>query len=91
MTEKLVEVVSPVPGWVNQMNVAPGDELGVDSVVAVIEVMKMMCEVTSGVAGTVECVEVEAGAMVNPGDTLVRVRVEEAGHDSAQQPPGIGR
>jgi pyruvate/2-oxoglutarate dehydrogenase complex dihydrolipoamide acyltransferase (E2) component len=62
------------------VNVAPGDDLGADSVVAVVEVMKMMYEVTSGVAGTVESVEVEAGAMVNPGDTLARVR-ESGGAD----------
>lgn len=54
--------------------VAVGDTIGEDTVVAIIEVMKLMNSVRAGVAGTVVAVLAENGSAVEAGQPLIRVR-----------------
>ena len=54
--------------------VAVGDEVVPDTVIGIIEVMKLMNTVEAGVTGTVTQVVVPNGESVKAGDTLIRVR-----------------
>ena len=56
--------------------VSVGDRVGEDSVIGIIEVMKLMNSVRSGVAGTVVAVLAENGKAVEQGQALVRVRLD---------------
>jgi len=50
--------------------VEPGDEVGPDTTVAIVEVMKLMMPVTADVAGRITEVCAEDGAMVEEGQPL---------------------
>jgi biotin carboxyl carrier protein len=50
--------------------VKPGDDVGPDTTVAIVEVMKLMMPVTADVAGRITDVCAEDGAMVEEGQTL---------------------
>ena len=50
--------------------VEPGDEVGPDTTVAIVEVMKLMMPVTADVAGRIAEVCAEDGAMVEEGQPL---------------------
>lgn len=65
---------APRPGEPPFVNV--GDRVEEDSVVAIIEVMKLMNSVRAGVAGTVSAVLVENGSAVEDGQPLLRVRAD---------------
>ena len=54
--------------------VAVGDTVSEDSVIGIIEVMKLMNSVRAGVAGTVVAILAVDGAAVDEGQPLVRVR-----------------
>ena len=56
--------------------VAVGDKVTEDSVIGIIEVMKLMNSVRAGVAGTVVAILAVDGAAVDEGQPLVRVRRE---------------
>jgi acetyl-CoA carboxylase biotin carboxyl carrier protein len=56
--------------------VTPGDAVGPDTTVAIIEVMKMMNPVTAGTAGTLLEVCVQAGQLVEHGDVLMRIQAD---------------
>ena len=64
--------VTPRPG--EPPFVSVGDRVGENSIVAIIEVMKLMNSVRAGVAGVVTAVLVENGNAVEAGQPLVRVR-----------------
>lgn len=51
-----------------------GDSVAADTVVGIVEVMKLMNSVTAGVAGTVLAIEAGDGELVEPGTTLVRIQ-----------------
>lgn len=51
-----------------------GDTVTPDTVIGIIEVMKLMNSVTAGMAGTVTEILAENGAMVEHGETLLRIR-----------------
>jgi biotin carboxyl carrier protein len=51
-----------------------GDTVGPDTVIAIIEVMKLMNSVRAGVAGEVVEVLAQNGALVEYGEPLIRVR-----------------
>jgi acetyl-CoA carboxylase biotin carboxyl carrier protein len=51
-----------------------GARVKADSIVCIIEVMKLMNSIPAGIAGVVTHVLVENGAMVEPGQPLVAVR-----------------
>ena len=66
-------VTAPMPGTVVAIKVNVGDKVTKDSLVAVLEAMKMENEIFAGVEGTVTSVVSAAGASVNSGDTLVTI------------------
>jgi len=57
--------------------VAVGDEVGPDTTVCIVEVMKMMNSVPARVSGTIAEVVAENGQLVEFGEPLFRVRVDE--------------
>ena len=54
--------------------VAVGETVGEDSVIGIIEVMKLMNSVRAGVAGQVVAILAVDGAAVEEGQPLVRIR-----------------
>jgi acetyl-CoA carboxylase biotin carboxyl carrier protein len=54
--------------------VEPGTKVRPDSIVCIIEVMKLMNSVEAGIKGTVTHVLVENGAVVEPGQALVAIQ-----------------
>ena len=66
-------VTAPMPGTVVAVKVNVGDKVTKDTLVAVLEAMKMENEIFAGVEGTVTGVVASAGASVNSGDTLVTI------------------
>jgi len=56
--------------------VQPGDTVGEDSVIGIIEVMKLMNPIRAGVSGTVVALLAEDGKAVEEGQPLVRVRLK---------------
>ena len=57
--------------------VAPGDTVGEDTTIGIIEVMKLMNPIRAGVAGTVVAILAENGKAVEEGQPLVRVRLKD--------------
>jgi acetyl-CoA carboxylase biotin carboxyl carrier protein len=55
--------------------VQPGDAVSEDSVIGIIEVMKLMNPIRAGVAGTVVALLAADGRAVEEGQPLLRVRV----------------
>jgi acetyl-CoA carboxylase biotin carboxyl carrier protein len=53
-----------------------GQRVEPDTVIAIIEVMKLMNSVRAGVAGEVVAIPAKNGVMVEYGETLVRVRTD---------------
>lgn len=56
--------------------VKPGDKVNADTVIGIIEVMKLMNSVPAGVAGTVLEITAPNGEMVEHGQTLIRLQPE---------------
>jgi acetyl-CoA carboxylase biotin carboxyl carrier protein len=56
--------------------VKPGDRVTADTVIGIIEVMKLMNSVPAGVAGTVLELTAPNGEMVEHGQTLIRIQPE---------------
>lgn len=56
--------------------VQPGDTVDEDSVIGIIEVMKLMNPIRAGVSGTVVALLAEDGKAVEEGQPLVRVRLK---------------
>ena len=57
--------------------VAPGDTIEVGTEVGLIEAMKVFSPIPSEIAGTVVEVVAPNGKLVQQGDVLIRVRIEE--------------
>ena len=72
-------VVTPMPGRLVRVLVAPGDTVQVGQGLAVVEAMKMENEVAAPAAGVVSEVRAAEGSSVEAGSVLVVVRVER--HD----------
>lgn len=53
-----------------------GDRVDDDTIIAIIEVMKLMNSVRAGVSGTVAAVLVENGSAVQAGQPLIRVKTD---------------
>lgn len=66
-------VVSPMPGTIVSVKVKVGDSVKSDTLVAVLEAMKMENEIFAGVDGTVASVNVSNGDSVNTGDVIISV------------------
>ena len=56
--------------------VKPGDKVTEETVIGIIEVMKLMNPIRAGVAGTVVAILAQNGAAIEEGDALIRVKVE---------------
>jgi acetyl-CoA carboxylase biotin carboxyl carrier protein len=56
--------------------VKPGDTVTEETVIGIIEVMKLMNPIRAGVSGTVVALLAQNGSAVEEGEALVRVRVE---------------
>lgn len=67
------KVEAPMPGTIVSVKVKAGDKVTSDTLVAVLEAMKMENEIFAGVEGTVASVNVSAGDSVNSGDVIVSI------------------
>lgn len=67
------KVSSPMPGSIVSVKVNVGDKVSNDTLVAVLEAMKMENEIFAGVEGTVASVEVSTGQSVNTGDVIITI------------------
>ena len=63
-------VKAPMPGTVLEVRVAPGDAVTAQSVLLVLEAMKMENDILAPAGGTISAVRVTAGDSVNSGDVL---------------------
>ena len=61
---------APMPGTILDIHVKVGDVVTANQPIMILEAMKMENEVVAEQAGTIASINVEKGAMVNPGDTL---------------------
>lgn len=68
-----VKVESPMPGTVLDIKVSVGDKVAKNSVVAILEAMKMENEIVTPSAGTVVSINANKGDSVNTGDILITV------------------
>ena len=64
-------VTSPMPGNILDVKVKVGDVVNENTVVVLLEAMKMENEIFAGANGKVTAVNVAKGATVNSGDVLV--------------------
>ena len=64
-------VTAPMPGNILDVKVKVGDVVNENTVVIILEAMKMENEIFAGVNGKVTAVNVAKGATVNSGDVLV--------------------
>jgi biotin carboxyl carrier protein len=71
-----VDVESPIPGTVDEVLVADGDEVEEGDTLVVVEAMKMKNEIGAPQEGTVEAVEVAAGEDVDQKQPLVTLDTE---------------
>ena len=67
------KVAAPMPGTIVSIKVNVGDKVTKDTVVAILEAMKMENEIYAGVDGTVAGISATAGASVNTGDAIVSI------------------
>ncbi|MEU6558928.1 acetyl/propionyl/methylcrotonyl-CoA carboxylase subunit alpha [Nocardia nova] len=75
------EILSPMPGSVIAVHVAPGAEVAAGTPVVVVEAMKMEHTLTAPVAGKVELL-VAAGDQVQVEQALARIIAEPAADDA---------
>jgi biotin carboxyl carrier protein len=66
-------ITAPMPGKIVSVKVKVGDKVGPDTLICVLEAMKMENEILSGVSGTVKEIKVKPGETVEGGKTLVLV------------------
>ena len=56
--------------------VKPGDKVDEETIIGIIEVMKLMNPIRAEVSGTVVAILAQNGAAIEEGDALIRVKVE---------------
>jgi len=64
-------ITAPMPGKLVSIKVKVGDKVQANTLVAVLEAMKMENEILAGVAGTVKEIKVKPGETVDGGKTLL--------------------
>lgn len=64
-------VKAPMPGTILKMNVKVGDKVEKDTLVCVLEAMKMENEIFAASAGTVKMINAPKGTTVNSGDAII--------------------
>ncbi|MBE6407507.1 MAG: biotin/lipoyl-binding protein [Lentisphaerae bacterium] len=67
------EVAAPMPGTIVRVEVAEGDAVEAEQVVAVIEAMKMETEIKAPAAGTVKSILVGAKEVVTAGQAIMTI------------------
>ena len=67
----MAEIKAPMGGKVIKVSVKPGDSVGEDDEVAVLEAMKMEMPILAEEGGTVSEVKVEAGQTVEADQVLL--------------------
>ena len=68
------QIGSSIPGMVSKINVAPGDRVEENQVVAVIEAMKMETSVVARISGTIDQVFIKEGSAVKSGELLLTIK-----------------
>lgn len=76
-------LTAPMPATVLAINVAPGQRVGRNDVVMVLEAMKMELPVRSPRNGVVKALGCQVGELVQPGTTLLEL--EEPGGDAENE------
>lgn len=66
-------VTSPMPGVIKDVRVKVGDKVTPDTVVVILEAMKMENEIFAGVSGSVKAVHTTRDASVNTDEPLVTI------------------
>ncbi len=66
-------VTSPMPGVIKDVRVKVGDKVSPDTVVVILEAMKMENEIFAGLSGTVKAVHTSRDASVNTDEPLVTI------------------
>ncbi len=66
-------VQAPMPGRIVDVRVSRGAAVSPDSVVMVLEAMKMENDILAGTAGVIAAVHVQPGDAVNTGDPLIEL------------------
>jgi len=66
---------APIPGIIIDVLVQPGDEIDEDSVVLILEAMKMESEIHSTLSGKVSKIHTRRGDSVLEGDPLIEVEI----------------
>jgi acetyl-CoA carboxylase biotin carboxyl carrier protein len=56
--------------------IKPGDKVDEETIIGIIEVMKLMNPIRAGVSGTVVAILAQNGSAVEEGEALIRVKVE---------------
>jgi glutaconyl-CoA/methylmalonyl-CoA decarboxylase subunit gamma len=64
-------IPAPLPGKILAVNVVPGDTVTEDTVLLILEAMKMENDILAPAGGTVKAVKVQNGDTVKTGDLLV--------------------
>ncbi len=73
---------APLGGNVWKVNVLPGDRVARGTVIAVIEAMKMECDVPAPQAGIVRAVYVQPRQAINPGAPIIALEPQGMKYDS---------
>ncbi|MCR4673263.1 MAG: pyruvate carboxylase [Lachnospiraceae bacterium] len=68
------EIGAPIPGMVSKIIVKKGDKVKVNDPVAIVEAMKMETSLVSSINGTVEEILVKAGATVQSGELIMKLK-----------------
>ena len=71
--EGSIKVKAPMPGNIVDIKVSVGDKVEANSVVVVLEAMKMENEIVTPSSGTVVYVNVSKGSSVNTDDVLITI------------------
>jgi biotin carboxyl carrier protein len=66
-------VISPMPGVIKDIRVKVGDKVTPDTVVVILEAMKMENEIFAGVSGSITAVHVSRDTTVNTDEALVTI------------------
>jgi len=66
-------ISSPMPGVIKDVRVKVGDVVGPDTIVVILEAMKMENEIFAGMSGKVTAVHTSRDASVNTDEPLVTI------------------
>jgi len=69
-----MEIGASIPGMVSKINVAVGDEVQANTVLAIIEAMKMETAVMSKVGGVIDEIHVKQNQPVKAGELIITMR-----------------